>query len=472
MDLKFIYQPEFHFRFLNFSGEPKEIASSIHDYEHISLVTLEEAIEPLVIFIPHVKYMIKLVKEKCQQPKDNLSIDESASIMLYTIEWIPKEDSFYYILNQKLYLNNHNELIPWLFYLKLLSTSLSKLPKLSNQIFYRGINLDLKNEYFLNKKFFWYEFLSCISSLKIFDKKEIGFIHTGIRTLFIIHSNHGKNISQHSFYQTNYEILLLPGHEFQIVSYYKSNNEFYIIILKEVSYLNSIKTISSIINNNNIKLFNLLFRKRIKHYEKYCEINLKNQNLTDIHMNIITEQIIKNKKCIWLSLQNNQITSQGLYIIADSLKENESLESLYLSQNLLNNIGIQYLANILSNNYSNLTLLYLDHNYIEDEGVDYLAIMLKKNQILTDLCLSYNNISDYGVQLLANVLYSDNKTLIHLSLNGNKLISDCCINFLIPMFEINQTLNIFWLQDCSLSQEGKIKLEQIVKYKKYFDLYV
>ncbi|CAF4221208.1 unnamed protein product [Rotaria sp. Silwood2] len=473
MDLKFIYQPEFHFRFFTFSEKPKEIAPCIHEYEYIPLVTLEEAVEPLVICIPQVKDMIKLVKEKCQQPKDNLSIDESASIMLYTMEWKPKEDSFYYILNRKLHLNDHNELIPWHFYLKLISTSLSKLPKLSSRIFYRAIHLDLENKYRLNKKIFWYEFLSCISSLKVFDKKEFDFVSTGIRTLFIIHSNHGRNISQHSFYKIEHEILLPPGQRFEIVSYYKSNNELHVIVLEEISCTDSIETLFSTLTKNvNSRSFDLLFRKRIKHYESYCEINLKNQNLTDIHMNIITEQAIKNKKCIWLSLQNNRITSEGLCIIADGLKENASLESLYLSQNLVTNIGVQYLTQILSNSYSNLTLLCLDHNCIEDEGVHCIADMLKKNRILTDLWLSYNDISDDGVQSLANVLQSDNETLIQLYLNENKLISDCSISFLVQMFEFNRILTTFWLQNCSLSQDGKVKLEQIVESRKNFDLYV
>ncbi|CAF3057565.1 unnamed protein product, partial [Rotaria sp. Silwood2] len=114
----------------------------------------------------------------------------------------------------------------------------------------------------------------------------------------------------------------------------------------------------------------------------------------------------------------------------------------------------------------------LDHNFIEDKGVHCIADMLKKNRILTDLWLSYNDISDDGVQSLANVLQSDNETLIQLYLNENKLISDCSISFLVQMFEFNRTLTTFWLQNCSLSQDGKVKLEQIVESRKNFDLYV
>jgi hypothetical protein len=470
MDSKLVYQPEHHFRLFDLSGEPKKIPRTINDYEQISLVTLEEAVGPLVVFVPQVEDMVKLVKEKCQQPKDNLSIDESASIMLYTLEWTPKEESFYYICNRKLDSNDHQQLIPWYFYLKLISTSLSKLPTLSNRIFYRGIKLDLESNYPLGKIFFWYGFSSCTSSLESLDKDEFCFGQTGIRTLFIIHSNQGKNINQHSFYKTKNEILLPPGQSFEVVSYRVSNDDLHIIVLKEFSYSNSIQSIStSGINNRHDKSIDLSFRKRIK---KYSEMNFRNQNLTDRHIEIIVKEAIDRKNCTWLSLQNNQITSHGVSIIADGLKMYKSLESLYLSQNFVTDTGVQCLTKILKNNYSNLTLLSLDHNRIKDGGAQYLATMLKTNRILTDLWLSYNEIGDHGLQSLVNVLTFHNRTLMQLYLHGNILITDSNIDSLVHMLTYNKTLNTLWLQNCSLSQEGKEKLEETVKYMEYFDLYV
>jgi hypothetical protein len=97
--------------------------------------------------------MVELVKQKCQQLNDDLTIDESASasIMLYTMEWIPKENSFYFILNQILPSEDSNELTPWHLYLKLIHTALFKLPISSRRIFYCEIKLDLINKYFLDK---------------------------------------------------------------------------------------------------------------------------------------------------------------------------------------------------------------------------------------------------------------------------------------------------------------------------------
>jgi hypothetical protein len=448
MDLRLVHQPQHYFRFFDLFGEPKKFFRSINDYEQISIVTLEEAVEPLVIFIPQVKDMVKLVKEKCQQPKDNLSIDESASIMLYTMEWMTKEESFYYIFNRKLNTDDDDQLKPWYFYMKLISISLSKVPILSRRIFYRGVKYAETKAYSLGRRFLWRGYSSCASSIDILNKKEFGFGEKGIRTLFIIHSDSGINISEHSFYKTGYEILLPPGQRFEVVSYRESNNHLRVIILKEISIVHHVETISTaVFNTQGYQYFKLLLYRRIKKCNGCSEISFRNQKLTDNHVAIIIDQGILKEEYTWLSFQNNQITSQGVLMIADELKENTSLESLYLSQNRVDDIGVIYLTDILSNNYSELTLLSLDHNCIKDDGASCLAEMLKQNRTLTDLWLSYNEIGSDGVKSLASALTSHNETLIQLYLHGNKLVNDSCIDFLVRMLECNSSLNTVWLQD-------------------------
>jgi hypothetical protein len=473
MDIKLIHQPEHHFRFFDLCEEPKRIIQSIDDYHQIPLVTLEEAVEPLAEFVSQVKEMVKLVKEKClqQQAKNNLSIDESASIMLYTIEWIPKEDSFYYIFNRKLSSNDQNELKPWYFYLKLISTSLTKLPRSSHRILYRAIQSDLKTLYLIHKKFFWYGYSSWSSSIDVFNQDKYCFDQTKNRTLFILHSEYGIDISEHSFYSIKQEILLRPGQRFQVVSCRVSTDGLCIVMLREVS--NKFEPILlTTIDNEKLKSFDFLFRKRMKKLEKHPEINLANQNLTDSHMKIIVKYAIQKKKCHWLSLQNNQITSHGLSILVNGLEDDQSLQSLYLEKNFIEDLGIEYLTKILGKKYSNLTFLSLNHNRIEDRGVQYLADMLKTNEILTDLWLSYNAIGNIGVKSLAEVLISKNKTLIQLYLNGNTSINDLSIYNLVLMLKSNRKLNTLWLQDCNLTKEGKDKLENTITSREDFDLYV
>ena len=73
----------------DFTSEPKRMLPPIKGYEKEQLGSLEQAVKSIVSFVPDVEEMVWTVKQNCQNPKDNLSSDESASIMLYTLEWMP-----------------------------------------------------------------------------------------------------------------------------------------------------------------------------------------------------------------------------------------------------------------------------------------------------------------------------------------------------------------------------------------------
>ena len=471
-----MHQPENPFCFCDLYEEPKETSRTINDHEQVALVTLEEAIEPLVDLVSHVKEMVKLVKEmiksikeKCLQPKDNLSIDESASIMFYTMEWTPIENSFYYIFNRTLSSNDQNQLKPWYLYMKLFSTALSKLPPSTRRIFYRKIPLNLQIPYSENTRFFWHGYSACCSSVEFFNQKTIPLDPMSHRTLFIIHSEHAIDISEHSWYPLKHIFLLPPGQQFQVVSCRISTDDLCMIMLKEIPTESIAKTV---INEEEKQVFARAFEKRMIKWEKKSEINLRNQRLTDSHMDTIVKFAIQKKKCQWLSLQNNRITSHGLAILAKGLKGNDYLQSLHLSQNLLGDFGVGCLGKILEDKYTNLTLISLCYNRIRDAGVRYLAEMLKRNKILTDLWLSNNEIGNDGVQALAEVLTFDNTTLIQLYLHGNRFITDWSVYSLVRLLQSNRKLNTLWLQDCSLTSAGQDKLTNIPKSSKDFDLYV
>ncbi|UJR32292.1 hypothetical protein I4U23_019756 [Adineta vaga] len=364
MDLTLVHQPKHHWRIFDMIEQSKKMALVIDGYDEIPLVTLKKAIEPLKFHVFQLDDMMQLVQDNCQQSIDNLSIDESSSIMLYTIEWITKETSFCYIFNQKL---NSNNIQPWYLYLKLFNTSLLKISPTSSGIFYHGMKFDLEQEYSNNQIFFWHEFFSCLPSIDRLDQEEKCF------------GRDGRNITKHSFYPTKREILIPFNQRFQVVSNQKTKDNLRILILKDLSLYPS-TTISSIQLKRSL---NLLIQKTSTH----GEINLRNLNLTDDYMKMIIKEVLRIKQCTWLSLQSNQITSYGVSLLAIELKTNTSLESLYLSQNLITDIGVEYLTTSLSNRFSRLTILTLDHNSIRDEGVQYIAEFLENNQILTDLWL-------------------------------------------------------------------------------------
>jgi len=201
------------------------------------LVSLEEAVAPLVNIVDDVGQMVWIVKQNSQNPEEGLTSDESASIALYTMEWYPKEKSFFYILNETLRSENNQQMKPWFRYLKLVFKALSKLQTVS-LIVYQGTNIDVSGDYPKGKVFTSWEFLTCTASIKTLENEEI-FGKTGRRTLFTIECRSGKDIKQHAFEQSKDQILLLPGRQFRVISCLNTGDELNIIQLEEMKSLYS-----------------------------------------------------------------------------------------------------------------------------------------------------------------------------------------------------------------------------------------
>jgi hypothetical protein len=211
--------------------------SHLDGYDKVPLVSLEEAVAPLVNIVDDVAQMVWIVKQNSQNPEEGLNNDESASIALYTMEWYPKEKSFFYILNETLRSENNQQMKPWFRYLKLVFKALSKLQTVSH-IIYQGTNEDVSNNYPKGKVFISWEFLTCTASIKTLENEET-FGKSGRRTLFTIESRSGKDIRRHAFEQSKDQVLLLPGRQFQVISCLNPDDELNIIQLEEMKSLYS-----------------------------------------------------------------------------------------------------------------------------------------------------------------------------------------------------------------------------------------
>ncbi|CAF1024603.1 unnamed protein product [Rotaria sp. Silwood1] len=219
-------------RVADFSPLPKRMLAPIEGYENAPLISIEDAVEPLVSIVPRVKRNVYIIKQNCKNSTDGLTTDESASIMLYTYESIPHENSLYVILNETLRSEERQKLIPWFRYLRLVLTALARLP--SDRLFInRGIRGDLHAEYPEGSTFIWWGFSSCTSSVKVLES-EMFLGKTGTRTLFQIDCHTGKNIKNHSFMSKEDEILLLPARQFEVKSCLNSGNGLHIIQIKEI----------------------------------------------------------------------------------------------------------------------------------------------------------------------------------------------------------------------------------------------
>jgi hypothetical protein len=246
-------------RFSDIAGESCQILTPIQGYEKQPLVSLEEAIEPIVSFVPDVERMAFIAKQKCKTPpSNNLSIDESASIILYSMDWEPQEQCLYYVLNQTLRSEKRKKLKPWFLYLKLILTALSHLPSTKRFVF-RGIKCDMRKDYPEGETIYWWGFSSCTTKAGVLQNEDyLG--SSGKRTMFTIECFSGKDIRQHSNFRDEAEILLPPGRQFQVVSYLEQGQDFYLIQLKETEPMYTLlEPVSHDVSRSILRQFQSLF---------------------------------------------------------------------------------------------------------------------------------------------------------------------------------------------------------------------
>ena len=463
-------------RMSDFAAEPKRMLSPIKGYENQPLVTLEQAVQPLLTLIPEIEQMVWTVKQNCEKPQDHLTPDESASIMLYTLEWEPVESSFYFILNTTLRSQNRQELKPWFLYLRLVIYALAKLPSLPSRTIYRGIQIDMSKEFMKEKTFVWWSFSSCTSTIDII-KHFLGA--KGPRTIVNIECDSAKDISRHSFYQIENEILLYPARQFKVISYLDAGNQLHIIQLKEIQppfpLIHIPQIIATVFPTVSITLVkNLHQNQKLKELIDKCKdhskVDLHGQNLTDEDMDIVAKQAIIHKQCKELRLHLNEITATGVSIIAKTLNGDTTLEWLSVSYNPVGDAGVCFLTKALALNHSFLSSLCLASTGITDEGARYLAEMLTTNSTLDFLWLEENNIGDQGIGSLANVLIHHNTTLRSLGLNENRLVTDASVDLLVQVLQRNSSFSGLRIVNCNLSEKGKERLRQIAGTEKHFNL--
>ncbi|CAF3980114.1 unnamed protein product [Adineta steineri] len=241
-------------RFLDADKEPNKMLLPIEGYENYPLVSLEEAVEPLKSLLHDLDVMVMISKRNSRKPKDGLTIDESAAIHLYTLQWDESQDSLYFLLNRTLRSARRNDLKPWFSYLKLFLTALHKLPSIKSTI-WRGVRGDASKDY--DEDVIWWGLSSCTETMKVMED----FIGTSdVRTLFLIESTDGKAIINHSHFEEENEIVLMPGTYFRIVDKWSPAQDLYIVHLRQSTppwKIVASPIQSSLLNDEKISIQNL-----------------------------------------------------------------------------------------------------------------------------------------------------------------------------------------------------------------------
>ncbi|CAF1083742.1 unnamed protein product [Adineta steineri] len=496
------------YRFADAAREPCHYLVPIEGYSKKRLVSLEEAVKPIKHIVPRLDGKIYALKRRALNPADGLTVDESAAIALYTSEWEPYKESLYYVLNNALRAEDRDVLKPWFSYLKLLLTAISRLPKKKITI-YRGIQLELETDYEkyqVGSEPIWWGFSSCSTDRTIGEKREF-MGENGRQILFVIDCINGVDISRHSYFRKENEVLLLPGTTVKVIRH-KKKQEQRIIYLKEivsseihleplpteedsplpednipspnedtlsmhdsdisslknftssVPYTDKFDTVSTTTTRSNAEGLPRRSKSKIDALMTKCrvrdEIHLPGKGFNTEEISIIAEQLIIDKQCSALSLYENKMRNRGAIVISNILmnqNHNTILERLFLTDSKIGDKGAQALAEALSND-KNLTLkeLCLDGNKVTDEGIEHIATMLESNRTLTKLGLALNEVRDRGLQRLAEVLTNKNKTLQVLSLERNKFRSSTIPGIVGDMLQNNKSLIKLNLSSCHLDR--------------------
>ncbi|CAF4190494.1 unnamed protein product, partial [Rotaria sordida] len=218
-------------RITDIAQEPLEFITPIGGYEEMPLVPLEIAVEPLVPILPAVQSHAYVAKQRCENPGDELTQDESASIMLYTMSWKPLSKCLYFVLNDTLRSpDRQQKLEPWYLFMRLFLSALFRLPSIPTTA-YRGIKLDLSERYVKGKTIVWWGFSSCTTAVDVLNSK-LFLGTTGDRTMFTLKCQSAKDIRKHSYYPAENEVLLMAATQFKVIGCL-NQGDLHIIQLEE-----------------------------------------------------------------------------------------------------------------------------------------------------------------------------------------------------------------------------------------------
>jgi len=227
-------------RFFNLMHETGDKLSLIQGYQQLVQPSLEEAIihiqqHKAFKIDAEIQNKVSLARNERSKEEDinNLTVDESAAIQLYTMESKTEQESLFYVLNSTLRLADRSKLKPILPYLRLLIGALEKLPSFSGLV-YRGVNGNISSNFIKDKKLTWWGFSSCTRSLEVLNSEEF-LGKSGQRTLFYIECISGKSIQNYSYSSSvDEEILLLPGTEFLVTGKKRRGHGLTIVHLREI----------------------------------------------------------------------------------------------------------------------------------------------------------------------------------------------------------------------------------------------
>jgi hypothetical protein len=209
-------------------------------FDHCDVVKpLEDALLPVRHMLPPLKTYLRTTLRKAQEVIDDIHPgfpeNEARYIVLYTMDFQPREKSVYFVMNASLRDYDREAVKPWVDYIWGLLKSLKMLPKRPETVLFRGCKGDISRfpRYKKNRETVWYGFSSTSPDLEVqqqFTGKE------GNRVLFQLQMRTacGRDIRDFSMYPGETEILLPPNVQFVVKGLNDFGHGLHMIHLEEV----------------------------------------------------------------------------------------------------------------------------------------------------------------------------------------------------------------------------------------------
>ena len=236
----------------------------------------------------------------------------------------------------------------------------------------------------------------------------------------------------------------------------------------EISFSdNSTLHILDLSGNNITAKYAKIIGNVVKLSTELHELNFAQSSIGDSSVGAISE-CLTNSSLQILKMPDNYISSKGMKKIVEGIRNNKSLQTLDFSNNRISDDGVKAISEYLQSDNCKLQKLNLSSTSMTSKGAGYIAdaIRLNATLMLQELNISYNNISDNGIeaiskQLMNNIPQEGGQSQvargleklfishIKISDNGIRAIKDCLMN--------NCTLRVLDLSNNDITS-GSIKV--------------
>ncbi|WP_433220749.1 ADP-ribosyltransferase domain-containing protein [Microtetraspora malaysiensis] len=174
----------------------------------------------------HVEESHRFGAKQATGATTDLSADEVAALYLYTCE-----SAFYRQINATLRDPDRGRIVPYLAYLRLLFSAVSRLPARQEPL-WRGVSLDLRAQYPLGRTVTWWGVSSCTSKLGVAQ----AFLGSrGKRTLFEVLPVRAVGIRSFSAFTGEEEFILTPGTQLKVTDVKAERGGLYRVTLTELA---------------------------------------------------------------------------------------------------------------------------------------------------------------------------------------------------------------------------------------------